>query len=90
MRKLIAMKTSIMAATLAPLFVAAQGAGQAPNSLAQTPQTPPAPRPIAQPTATTLVGCLYREDQVPAKPGGIAGSDCCEMQIPARVRDTPR
>lgn len=71
MRTLFTMKKSLMAAALAPLFVAAQGAGQAPTPPAQTPPASP-PKSIAQPTATTLVGCLYREDQVPGRTPNVA------------------
>jgi hypothetical protein len=69
-----AMRKSIMAATLAPLFVAAvaaaQGAGQPQNPPAQTPEPPP--RATAQQPTTTLAGCLYREDQVPGRKPNVA------------------
>ena len=63
------MRKSIMVATLAPLFavgLAAQGAGQPQNP---PPQTPAA---TAQQPTTTLVGCLYREDQVPGRKPNVA------------------
>jgi hypothetical protein len=69
-----AMGKSIMAATLAPLFVAAvavQGAGQAQNPPTQTPQTKQ-PTTTAQQPTTTLAGCLYREDQVPGRKPNVA------------------
>jgi hypothetical protein len=70
------MRKSIMAATLAPLFVAAlaaaQGAGQAQSPPAQTPQTPQPPGATAQQPTTTLSGCLYREDQVPGRKPNVA------------------
>jgi hypothetical protein len=68
------MRKWIMTGTLAPLFataLAAQGAGQAQNPAGQTPQTPP-PRVTAQQPTTTLVGCLYREDQVPGRKPNVA------------------
>ena len=70
------MRKSIMAATLAPLFlavvVAAQGAGQPQNPPAQPPQTPQPPTATAQQPPTTLVGCLYREDQVLGRKPNVA------------------
>lgn len=70
------MRKSIMAATLAPLLVAAlaaaQGAGQGQNPPAQTPQTPQPPGATAKQPATTLAGCLYREDQVPGRKPNVA------------------
>jgi len=70
------MRKSIMTATLAPLFVAAlaaaQGAAQPQNPPAQTPQTPQPPGATAQQPTTTLVGCLYREDQVPGRKPNVA------------------
>lgn len=66
------MRRSMMSATLALSLAAAiasaQGAGQQPNPPRQTPQTPTAT--TQQPT-TTLVGCLYREDQVPERKPNI-------------------
>jgi hypothetical protein len=63
----------IVAATLVlfstAVFTAAQasqGAGQPQNPGAQTPST------TAQEPTTTLVGCLYREDQVPGRKPNIA------------------
>jgi hypothetical protein len=70
------MRKSIMTATLAPVFVAAlaaaQGAAQPQNPPAQTPQTPQPPGATAQQPTTTLVGCLYREDQVPGRKPNVA------------------
>jgi hypothetical protein len=67
------MKKSIMAAALAPLFVAALAAAQAQNPPAQTPQTPPsASATTAEQPTTTLAGCLYREDQVPGREPNVA------------------
>ena len=61
------MKTSIMAATLAPVFVAVVAAAQAQNPAAQLSQAQqPSAAPARQAT-TTLSGCLYREDQVPGR-----------------------
>jgi hypothetical protein len=66
------MKT-IISTTLALPFVAAlawaQGAGQPQNPPAQT---PPTPTTTAQQPTTTLVGCLYREDQVPGRKPNVA------------------
>ena len=70
------MRKSIITATLAPLFVAALAAAQGPaqpqNPPAQTPQTPQPPGAKAQQPTTTLVGCLYREDQVPGRKPNVA------------------
>src|ERR671922_2928183 len=71
------MRKSIMAAALAPLFVAAlaasQGAAQAQNPSSQPPETPQAPpAATAQEPTTTLAGCLYREDQVPGRKPNVA------------------
>ena len=70
------MRKSIMTTMLAPLFVAAlaaaQGAAQPQNPPAQTPQTPQPPGATAQQPTTTLVGCLYREDQVPGRKPNVA------------------
>jgi hypothetical protein len=70
------MRKWIMTATLAPLFVAAlaaaQGAAQPQNPPAQTPQTPQPLGATAQQPQTTLVGCLYREDQVPGRKPNVA------------------
>jgi hypothetical protein len=71
-----AMRKSITTATLAPLFVAAlaaaQGSGQPQNPPAQTPQTPQPTAGTAQQPTTTLVGCLYREDQIPGRKPNVA------------------
>jgi hypothetical protein len=64
----------IIAATLASFLTAALAAAQAPEGGAQ-PQTPRNPDPQAiTPAAqqTTLVGCLYREDQVPGRKPNVA------------------
>lgn len=71
------MRKSIMAAALAPLFVAALAASQSAAQAqypppAQPPQTPPAPGATAQQPTTTLAGCLYREDQVPGRKPNVA------------------
>ena len=67
------MRESIAAITLALLFVAglafAQAAGQ-PQSSPQTAQKPGADVTV-QPT-TQLVGCLYREDQIPGRKPNVA------------------
>jgi len=60
----------IVVATLAPVFMAALAAAQAPQ-----PQTPRTPDPQATTPATqqtTLAGCLYREDQVPGRKPNVA------------------
>jgi hypothetical protein len=70
------MRKSITASTIAPVFVAAlvaaQGAVQAQNPPAQPPQTPQPAGATAQQPATTLSGCLYREDQVPGRKPNVA------------------
>jgi hypothetical protein len=68
------MRKPIIAATIAPLFVAAlaaaQSAGQPQEPPPQTsPRTPAAT--TQQPT-TTLTGCLYREDQIPGRKPNVA------------------
>jgi hypothetical protein len=68
------MKKPIIAATVAPLFVAAlavaQGAGQPQDPPPQTPPRTPAAT-TQQPT-TTLTGCLYREAQIPGRKPNVA------------------
>ena len=65
------MRTPVTVSTVALLFAAglAQGAGQTPPP--KTPRTPPSSDVKVQPT-TTLVGCLYREDQIPGRKPNIA------------------
>lgn len=60
------MKKTITATTLALCCTA--GLGWAQNPPAQAPQTPST---TVKPT-TTLVGCLYREDQVPGRKPNVA------------------
>jgi hypothetical protein len=67
-------KHRIVVATVASFSTAVLGA-QAP----QPPQTPDRlPAAAAEQPSTTLVGCLYREDQVPGRqqtsPNGLASS----------------
>ena len=66
------MRQPITVATLALLSVAglawAQGGSKPQNP---TPARP-APTANAQPPATTLVGCLYREDQIPGRTPNVA------------------
>jgi hypothetical protein len=67
----------IIVATLAAVLTAALAAAQAPQGGAQPPQTPPrpspeTPTPAATAQQTTLVGCLYREDQVPGRKPNVA------------------
>ena len=62
---------SISAATVALVATAALAVTQA-SALAGEPQDPPRPAPqtpaaTAQQPGTTLVGCLYREDQIPGR-----------------------
>ncbi len=97
-----AMRKSIMAAALAPLFVAAlaaQGSAQAQDPPPQLPQTPPAPGATAQQPTTTLAGCLYREDQVPGRKPNVAEragvledyilADASVASTPAKPGTTP-
>jgi hypothetical protein len=67
MRKLI---TSV---TLALPLVTALASAQTPSKPQDPPrQTPPPPTATAQQSATTLTGCLYREDQVPGRKPNVA------------------
>jgi len=65
------MKNQVITAALPLLFVAGLAtAGQPQNPPPQTPpRTPAATAPQA---STTLVGCLYREDQVPGRKPNVA------------------
>ncbi len=70
------MKKSVIAAAIALLtasaLAGAQGARQAQNPPPQTPETPQPPRAMPQQPATTLAGCLYREDQIPGRKPNVA------------------
>jgi hypothetical protein len=66
----------IIVMTLAPVLTAALAAAQAPQGAPQ-PQQPPRPSPEMPPPPArapqrTLVGCLYREDQVPERKPNVA------------------
>ena len=66
----------IIVLTLAPVLTAALAAAQAPQGAPQ-PQQPPRPSPEMPPPPArapqiTLVGCLYREDQVPERKPNVA------------------
>ena len=60
---------SMFALTVAAL-APAQGAGQPQNPPTQTPPSRPAA--TAQGSPTTLVGCLYRENQIPGRTPNVA------------------
>src|SRR5687768_9655568 len=67
------MKKTITAATFAVLAVAGLGWAQEPYT--PPPTTPPTtttPPATAREPATTLVGCLYREDQVAGRKPNVA------------------
>jgi hypothetical protein len=67
------MRKSAIGVSLALLFVAALAWAQAAGQPQYPPaQTPPAPTATAQQPTTTLVGCLYREDQVPGRKPNVA------------------
>jgi hypothetical protein len=64
----------IIVVTLAPVLTAALAAAQAPQGAPQQPPrpSPETPAPTARAEQTTLVGCLYREDQVPERKPNVA------------------
>jgi hypothetical protein len=66
------MKKTITAATFALLAVAGLGWAQEPYTPPPTTPTPATPTATAREPATTLVGCLYREDQVPGRKPNVA------------------
>jgi hypothetical protein len=69
--KKAAIAVAIAFLTTAALTVA-QGARQAQNPSPQTPETPQSPKAMPQQPATTLAGCLYREDQIPGRKPNVA------------------
>lgn len=70
------MRKAITVATFAMLSVTglawAQGAGQPQDPPPQTSKAPATPAATQQPPSTTLVGCLYREDQIPGRKPNVA------------------